>query len=586
MTASEVRRPTSFAAPALIVVAALLAYANSFDGVFVFDDLKYVADNPAIRRLGPPFAWATFNPSRPLGFFTFAVNYALHGDRLFGYHAVNLAIHLVAALALYGFVRRTLQLPHVAERYRLRADALAAWVAVLWVVHPLGTQAVTYLYQRFESLASMFAVLALYAFVREYADRERPQRRWAVVSLGCVYAAMLTKESVIALPILVLIYDYLFIAKSVSRVRERRSYHVATFCSWGLLLALNLAFGQDYEKGGIGAVPGLTPVSYLLTQGGVLLHYLYLTFVPLHQSLDYDWPIARSWSEYVPQCLFVVALLATTIVGLIRGRLWSFAGCAFFLLLAPTSSLIPIVDVIFEHRMYLPLAAVLALAVCAAVELLRRFDGRPWSRAAQWGVVGAASIVVVVFTALTHWRNEVYYSRIAMWSDVVSQSPHNARAWECLAQAYLADKNYLAARDAAERSLALNDRRHQAHLALGSALFNFNDRPSAIRHYSAAIQLNPGFSDAYVNLGVAVRPDDPARAAELYQQALALNPQNVEAIANLANIAARNGEFEKAAAFFRVGLAINPHDARLQRGLQLVLEDLQQLRQRGVAGNR
>src|SRR5690606_33186009 len=126
-------------------------------------------------------------------------------------HLVNLAIHLATALALFGLVRRTFRLPKVAPRYRDAADLLAAVVALVWVAHPLCTQAVTYVYQRLESLAAMFCVFTLYAFVRAYGESRPVRRGWVVTSAACCFAAMLSKESAAALPILVLLYDRLFL---------------------------------------------------------------------------------------------------------------------------------------------------------------------------------------------------------------------------------------------------------------------------------------------------------------------------------------------------------------------------------------
>ncbi|MFM8707148.1 MAG: hypothetical protein ACKOHK_03425, partial [Planctomycetia bacterium] len=158
-------------AVAAIIALTCLAYANSFKGDFVFDDIPEIAANPALDRLWPPWGpmFGGENPARPLPYFSFAVDRALWGGEPFGYHLTNLLVHVVAALALVDFTRLPLLSPRLRDRYRSQAVLLALVIAGLWAVHPLQTQAVAYVYQRIESLAGMFCLLALAAFARALA---------------------------------------------------------------------------------------------------------------------------------------------------------------------------------------------------------------------------------------------------------------------------------------------------------------------------------------------------------------------------------------------------------------------------------
>lgn len=603
-------RRTTWIAVMLILAAGCSAYSNGFDGVFVLDDVGSIEKNAAIRRLWPPYAWLAYSPTRPLGYLTFAVNYALHGTAVFGYHVVNLTIHLAAASALFGLTRRTLRLPRLAERYRRRADVFATILTLFWAVHPLGTQAVTYVYQRLESLAALFALLSLYAFVRAYADGRRPQNGWAIVSLGCTYAGILSKESVVALPMIVLLYDFLFLAGSWRGVLERRRYYAASFCSWGVALGLMIASGRDYENAGIAAVEGLTPLSYALSQSGVLLRYLRLSIWPVGLCLDYGRPSARTWTEFAPQTIVVVGLLVGAGRGLFQRRSWSFPACAFFLLLAPTSSFVPIADLIFEHRMYLPLAAVLALLECGLVEVYERSAGyvvRPTARRRlRYASLLAGVGVGVVLGVLTYRRNEDYRSYERMWRDVAARAPGHARAYRNLADALVKQNRMDEARGQLGRALRLDPK--SAHslwlmawieiddgdvIAAEPYLAQLEQLPAARSGYLAllgrmrtvqrryeeavalfrdSLALDP--SDAYVvfNLGKALEgggyDDEAARA---YLQAVELQPSYSAAHNDLGSIYFRHGRYAEASAAFRAALVSDPQNVRARSNLGIAL---------------
>lgn len=567
----------TLAAAAIIVVATAACYADGFDGAFVFDDQLYVAENKALHSLWPPYDWLGFCPTRPVGYFTFALNYALHGDAVFGYHVVNLAIHLAAALALFGFTRRTLRLPGIAERYRRRADAFATTAALIWAVHPLGTQAVTYVYQRLESLAALGALVAGYAFVRAYGESGRPRLGWSICSTACTYAALLTKESVVALPLLMLIYDRLFIARSWRGVLTRRRYHTAAFCSWGVVLGLMSASVGDYERAGIGAVEGLSAWSYARSQPGVILHYLRLSLLPVGLCLDYQWPWARHWYEFVPQTIVVFAASVLTLRGLLQGKLWSFPACAFFLLLAPTSSIIPIADLIYEHRMYLPSATVIVLGGCGAVEaaerlILCRLDAAGQQRFRRVGMCAVAA-VVVAFGVLTYERNRDYRSYEVMWRDVVDKAPHNERACANLADCLMRQARYDEAQPYLARALEINPRYSFALWLTAGLHLARDERRQAERYLVQALAVKPDYALAHNDLGlIYFEQGRESEAVAEFLAALESDPLHAEARANLGMMLIHAGRTEEGLDQIRRAIADNERfiDGRISLGLALV----------------
>ena len=420
---------------ACLAFATLLAYANSFAGVFVMDDIADILQNPAIRSLKTPVA-AMFHgyklPARALPYLTFAVDYSLWGTDPFGYHVTNLVIHIIAAIALFDLALVTLTSPRVRGRFGSLAVPLAAGIALLWAVHPLQTQSVTYVYQRIESLNGMFCLIALAAFAR--AAFGGWSRWWLGISFASTAAAMLCKENAVALPFLMLTYDWCFVAGSSRDIVSRWRWYAAVATTW-LLLALQIAaqagsYGEFSEQ-------SHTAVEYALTQPGVILRYLALTFWPVGQQIHYDWPIARQPAEWLPHLIVLAVPIVITLSGFWRRAPWSWLGMAFFLALGPTSSFIPVRSPIGEQRMYLPLAAVLAAVVLGITAILQRLSparseqDRPvW----PWLLTAGTLAWAAWLGTLTHGRNELYHDRERFWSDHLAQNPDSSEAHANLSQ--------------------------------------------------------------------------------------------------------------------------------------------------------
>lgn len=421
-----------------IVALTVGAYLGSFAGVFVLDDVHEIADNRALDHLWPPWR-PMFNgqrlPARPLPYLTFAIDRAVWGGFVPGYHLTNLLVHLVASLAVFEFVRLTLLSPRLRGGWGSRAVPIAAVIAGLWAVHPLQTQAVTYIYQRIESLAGMFCLLSLAAFARASATGW-PQRTMVASAVACA-AAMACKENAVVLPLLLLAYDWLFApAESPSAwradVRRRLGFHAACFATWIILAAVVLSQSQRYQEFNAAR---RSPLEYGLTQPGVILHYLRLAVLPVGQRFDYGgWPVvARPSVAQLPAYAAIMAAVYLTVLGTIRREPWAWLGLFFLATLAPTSSVMPVDALVAEHRMYLPLAAVVATIVITATAAGSWLSGmRPHARAwlVRAGVL-AALVAAAVLATLTGERNRLYASKEAIWSDVLRADPGNYRGlWQ------------------------------------------------------------------------------------------------------------------------------------------------------------
>ncbi len=353
----------------LVAFAGLLTYWNSFTGSFVLDDVGAIVENRHIRewwRLGGLLMPERELPvaGRPLVNVSFAVNYALGGLDVRGYHAWNVAVHLGCALLVFGVVRRTLHFGSLDSWLGRRSVDLAFAVALLWALHPLNTEAVDYLTQRTETMMGLFYLLTMYASIRAAASAN--WKWWPAVAVASCLAGMACKESMVTAPALVVLYDRVFIFKSLKEaIRARWRLYGGLAATW-IVLGLLLASGPRIHSAGFST--GVSPWTYLLNQTVMLARYLRLAVWPNSLVVNYGWPVPLTLADVVPQALMVMTLLGATIAALIRRPPLGFLGASFFITLAPTSSVVPIAtEVGAERRMYLPLIPLVVLAVVSGV---------------------------------------------------------------------------------------------------------------------------------------------------------------------------------------------------------------------------
>ena len=600
----------------LIVLAGLVVYANSFQGVFVFDDLAAIQENPTIRSLWPlhrvlfpaphPILEGNTVQGRPLLNLTFALNYAAGGLKLWGYHAGNLAIHLLAALALFGIVRRTLLLPAHREKMENGAEWLALAVALLWAVHPLQTESVTYLAQRAESLVGLLYLLTVYLAIRGF-NSARPWG-WYAASAAVCALGMTAKELMATAPVLVLLYDWTFVAGSLrTGWRARRGFYAALFASWAVFAAVLVGTGGSslanvvalFSQLGGGAVSSDSEHNipwheYALTQFGAIVHYLRLSLWPHPLVLDYGYAVANSFWEVALPAIVVAGLLAGTVMALRRRHWAGFLGAWFFLILAPTTSVIPLSrQTMAEHRMYLSLAAVVVLVVLGGNAAWRK-----WAAHRRNGRAIAAASAAAVLAALS-WRtiarNRDYRSDLSIWRETVAHCPTNFRAQHNLGMVMHRLGRGAEAGAQFRKALELSPTYAVGHGSLGNLLMESGNLDEAIAHFRKAVEIRPDFEGGWFNLGnamvkagqfdsalaayrraVEVWPDfaeahnnlgllllqtgHTGEAIVHYRRVVAILPEKVAGYGNLGFALSEIGRFEEAVASYRKALALNPRE--------------------------
>ncbi len=518
-------RPALLFCGAVIVAAILAAYSRSFGGRFLYDDIESIAENATIRHLStalrPPDG-ATVS-GRPVLNLSFALNYALSGQRVWSYHALNVAIHAASSLLLLGIVRRTLATRAAGSRAAPESLAIAFAVALLWALHPLQSESVAYVVQRAESLMGLFYLLTLYAFIRG-AEGGPPARPWRIAAFAACLLGMATKEVMATAPLVVLLYDRAFVGGSFGEAwRRRKALYVALASCW--LPMAYFAWLGGGRSGTAGFGSGVAWWAYSLTQFRAVALYVRLSLWPHPLIADYGRFLGGSRLEIAVGVLLVVSLAAGTVVQLRRNRPVGFLGAWFLLILAPSSSVIPVsTEIIAEHRMYLPLAAILTLAAAALYPAVGR--RRPF--------LALAGALALVLGAMTFRRAAVYQDAAAFWTDDVQKVPGNAGAWN----------------------------------NLGVILAENGDQAAAIAHYRRALELVPAFAFAHFNLGNSLAATGRAgEAAAEYEEALKFRPRDPAIHRRLAYALALGKRGYAAAAEYREALRLEPGSAEAWAGL-------------------
>jgi tetratricopeptide (TPR) repeat protein len=591
---------------ALIVVMAICAYSNTFFVPFILDDEASIIRNEIIKNLGMFFEHGySFSPTRFIGYLTFALNHSVHGLHLAGYHIVNLLIHIGNGLLVYALVTSMFRTPlfKYGDREPGIVDGAGAasrllpvipfLVALLFVCHPIQTQAVTYIVQRLTSLATLFYLSSVLLYLRwrlaleagESFMSKRVLPAWLLAST-LAFLAMKTKEIAFTLPFMVLLAEFCCFGRPTRRVLVLL---VPLFLvSLTLIMAL---LGPDLSAESLLANVNtatesnltLSRGTYLVTQFSVIVTYLRLLVLPVNQNLDYDYPISRSLLEprALLSLLFLLAL-AGAAVFLWRGkigtgdqgpgtgqqtnsglcRLAGFGIFWFFLTLIVESSVIPLLDVIFEHRLYLPSVGFFITVVCLLAIISRRLP--VMEKLLLPGVVAIA----FVLAGATYARNLVWKDWITLWSDVVAKSPGKARPHNVLGIGYINQNRNEKAIHEFQTAIALNLNYMEAYFNYGVALNGMGLYDEAITVYRKALKLAPYDADIYNDLGENyARKGDMNQAVVNFSAAVNLKPRSVHMRRNLGHALLRAGDRDGALREFRTVLEIRPDDQETLRAL-------------------
>lgn len=526
----------------LALLGAAIAYAPALRVPYLLDDQVAILDNESIRE--GPFSLRAWQPpgdgntvqGRPVLNASFAASQALGGSGPVAHRVWNFAIHLANAGLLAALLGLLFTTPRFGPQLGSQAGILAVLVAAIWLVHPLHTLAVTYVAQRAESLASLFYLGTLTAW---FAARRHPHRRTALIALAVASCGlgMLSKEIVVTAPVAVLVLDRLLYP---SRIRDIpvpfRLGFVGLAATWGLLLWMLIL--NDFARGGSTGTAAILRSQYLVTQAYAIPLYVARILWPAGIVFDHGERIVTAPLELAAAAsawLLACALFAW----LFHTRRFADAGALalFFLILSPTSSVVPVASqTIAEHRTYLASAIVLAAVVVAADRMFR-------PRAGALAVVLLGLAACAALASASFRMNRHLQDPLALWRDVAIRAPENWRAHASLAAALAKAGDDRAAVAALDRSLALAPGEVRSLYNRANARRRLGDWSGAESDYRQAVALDAGHAEAANNLALLLerRGDDAGARTEL-ERVVELVPSHASAWYNLARLRLRCGD--------------------------------------------
>jgi tetratricopeptide (TPR) repeat protein len=593
----------------LLAVPVIFIYADTLTSPFIFDDKNNIEENPHIRisRITlKGLATAAFDSplhQRPVAYTSFALNYYLHGYNVVGFRLVNIIIHVISGILLYFFIQATFRAPALKS-----CDTHAKWIsffaAAIWMVHPLQTQSISYLVQRMNSLAAMFYILSFLLYVHFRMNPQKRSKGWLLS--GCILAGILalgSKENAATLPFFIILYEWYFFKNlSLKWLKD----HILGLAGFLLLLAIIVLIylGADpLDKILAGyKMRNFTPIQRILTEFRVVIFYisLFLWPHPSRLNLDHDFALSYSLTDPITTLFSMLAIAVLIVLAVMTARnqrLISFCILWFLGNLVIESSIFAL-EIIFEHRLYLP------TMMCSLIIVLVAFR---WAKP-TWLKTAILCALVIVGSVWTYERNKVWRDRITIWEDCVKKSPQKARPYNNLGAALADEGHYNEAiahyRIALEinpyypnayanlgltlakqgkvaegitqllKALQIKPKDHETLSNLGVALLMQERYEEANKYLSEAIEINPHFAKAHNNLGVVLRRQNRFQESmDHLRSALQLDPDYAEAYNNLGVTLASQGLYEEAIAQFSAALEINPGYAKARQNLEKSLKD-------------
>ncbi|HOW35709.1 MAG TPA: tetratricopeptide repeat protein [Candidatus Omnitrophota bacterium] len=537
----------------LTAILGIGIYRGAFRAPFQFDDLLTVVENPSIKSLSD-IGWIWFfDPSRFLTHLSFALNYRFAGLETYGYHLVNFGIHLLTAWMVY-ILLRMIVLPKLKDFSRARAEAIIIFAALIFLCHPIQTAAVTYVAQRSTLLASFFYLSSMIFYIAYRTRGKRSYYLWAIL-VACV--GLFTKPIIITLPLAMVLYEVFFLGLTENPDKKKILKGLMPFFLM-IIVVPSLLVLWKYKSFDLNNLLSVTQETakisrkdYLLTEFNVLMTYLKLLIVPVNQNLDYDFPIAKNFFAF-PTYVSFLALLAIFLFALRMyktQKLFAFAVAWFFLTLSLESSVFPISDVIFEHRLYLPMVG---FVIFVSLGLARLIGNR-------YVYVGAMFFVIAVFSFLTYQRNLLWGDRIAFLNDVAQKSPRKPRVHNNLGFVYHEQGNLRAAEAEYNKAVALDSDYAHPLNNLANIYMAEGRIPEALAALEQALKIDPRYAAPYYNLGNIYRDKgDFKKAKEFYEKGMRINPDLAQFHAGLGFVYLQKGDVDLAESYFQQAISLNP----------------------------
>jgi tetratricopeptide (TPR) repeat protein len=553
----------NYLAGALILLISVLVYSNTFKVPLQFDDIYHVQHKALIKDIdnfSKIKAWTSIG-SRPLPMFTMALNFRWGESDVTGYHIFNLIFHIITGWIVYLLTLQILSIKGVKTREWLKANKqyFALLVALLFVAHPMQTQAVTYIIQRITALATLFYLLSVLMYIKarlshvEHGMNINTIRFYIATGVSFVLA-MLSKQTAVTIPLALILVEILFIRDKKGNMQKRFLYLFSGAVALAVILGL-LVIGLPRET------KEVTRGEYFVTSLKVMVKYIQMMILPVGQNIDHDIKASKS--------LFGLQELGslTILLGLIflgyfmykRDRLVTFGIFWFFITLSVESSVIPIRDFMFEHRMYL---ASYGFILAAAAGLSYIPYSLPLGKFKVPATMALIGVLIIVAGIAAHARNKVWQSEMSLWSDAVEKSPEKARPWMWQGIVHSNDKEYKKAIKCFDKCVELMPKFSMAYYNRANVYKEIEDNKKAIDDYSKAIEYKKNYAMAYFNRGVVrAKIGQKKEAIEDYTKTIKLDRKNALAYYNRGNAYRILGMYKEALADYDIAIQLDPNYA-------------------------
>ena len=536
----------------VVCILGFIIYSNTFTAPFVFDDIGTIYGNHALRRLNLLIEWWSPLKPRIVGYLTFLLNYKIAGWGVAVYHFTNLLIHIATTIFVWRLVLLIFKTPKLKDsEVSKHKESIAVFCALIFLTHPIQTQAVTYIVQRFASLATLFYVLSVFLYAKARIGKNVYYFAGAIVTM---ILGFLTKESAFTIPIMLIIFEFYFFGGLRKFLRPKFIALWILFlavCTKFILLLVstNDAFGPKTTFRG----EEVTSANYLITQFGVFIKYIKLLTIPVGQSIDHYQPVIANVFE--PSVIAGISLLLFLVILAIitfkKFSLLSFSIAWFLTTMSVESSFIPIKDLMFEHRLYLPMVGFSLFTSVIIYYIFRNKIPKKWPY--------ILLVLIFIYGCMTFLRNNVWISKVSIWLDVVKRNPNNTRALTNLGSAYFKIKEFEQAQYYLDKSLSINPKNPDALVVKGTIYGERGQFDEALSMFDKALEIVPGHIGAYSNTGVVYfKLQKYEDAANAYKQIIKISPNNVPVYEILSYILTIGGKDNEAQEYVQKAIRLDP----------------------------
>ena len=555
--------------PLFFIIIGFLIYSNTFKSPFTFDDYKVILDKNDIKMNS---IFTRFNESRYFGLISLAINYKCNKLNQFGYHLVNILIHIINTILVYVLVKKILTIANNQLEERLK-QGITIIVSLIFLVHPIQTQAVNYICQRFTSLAALFSIVSI-LFYLKFRSSDKNRQLLLIASLIACLLAFKTKENTATLPLIVAAIDILFFT-DLKYTKERLLIFLPYFAMMVIILLSFININESVEdifsdmKAASHVTVALSRTQYFLTEQRVIVKYIGLLLFPANQSIDYYYPFSKSLFEpktFLASILVFVLIVCSIMISkkypvISFGMLW------FFIFLIVESSIIPITDPIFEHRIYLPSIGFITALVYSVFMLAIRI------RRKNIALI-IFTIIVIILSFSTYERNKTWKDESTLWQDAYTKFPLNERARTNLGAAYTREKKC----DEAIRLLGPVIKKYggnkRDHFNIASCYWMSGRIDDAMREFNIVLKMAPDHLKTYLNLAkMHINNHDLSSAYYMLIKAQKLDPANPETNALFADVYCQTGNFNKALNYFHKAEIANLDNSNAYLNFGLCLLD-------------